>query len=696
MTNKNSHNDQFLTMLTEITEANLTNEQFGVSELAKEMGMSRSNLHRKVIFTTKTSVSQFIRQYRLKRAMEMLRQTSVNVSEVAYKVGFGSVTYFTKCFGDYYGFPPGEVGKRNLPETEVNVPQRTNKKRTVLLLSVFLILATVTILFFIFNPFNKEEITLEKSIAVLPFIDDSPDEGNTYIINGLREEILNKIEKIKDFKVVSRTTSENYRDSKKSVHEIAEELQVNYILEGSGQKIGNRIKITLQLIETETDKHLWSHPYMKEVGEDKIFELQEDVAFAVAAELKTILSQEEKEQIIKKPTENLAAYDYYLKGSELLLKGESLVLGGKDGTDILTEAIMYFEKALDHDKQFALAYAELARAYFFLEFPKAEKQYSLMINNAADKAMLYDPQLEMSFIAKALYYFNVGEMELVVSYLNKALQYNPNSGTATSYLSYVYSTFMPDTEQFLENALRAVKLKIQANNNNAKSQDFMLLCAAFRQAGFFDEAEIYIKKSLDINPDNISALIEKSQLFAEIEGDYQQSLETLLEIFNNGYRNTELIRLIGVTYYYLKDYDKAYKYATILDKNIESLAIGGNTLQGGRVGILLSKMGMNKEAEEYFSKYMDYAKTTKNFYKSRHLAAIYSYRNDTENALEQMKIFSEQENYPHWVVRSFKDDPLFDNIRNLPEFKEILSEIETKFWANHERIKASLEEKGLL
>ena len=106
----------FLKRVTDIIETNLTNEQFGVSELAREVGMSRSNLHRKVKSASKTSVSQFIRKERLKRAMELLKQTSSTASEVAYKVGFGSVTYFTKCFHDYYGFPPGEVGQRESRE----------------------------------------------------------------------------------------------------------------------------------------------------------------------------------------------------------------------------------------------------------------------------------------------------------------------------------------------------------------------------------------------------------------------------------------------------------------------------------------------------------------------------------------------------------------------------------------------------
>jgi AraC-like DNA-binding protein len=114
-----------LERLTEITKANLTNSQFGVSELAREMGMSRSNLHLRVKKVAKISVSQFINQVRLKKAMELLRQESLTVSEAAFESGFHSVTYFTKCFSDYYGYPPGKVGNR--PETD-NTPELTSQK----------------------------------------------------------------------------------------------------------------------------------------------------------------------------------------------------------------------------------------------------------------------------------------------------------------------------------------------------------------------------------------------------------------------------------------------------------------------------------------------------------------------------------------------------------------------------------------
>jgi len=125
MPGSNSIENNFLSRLTEIIQDNLSEELFGVSELAREIGMSRSNLLRKVKKLTDLSVSQYIRQVRLKKSMEMLQQTSFTVSEVSYKVGFSSTSYFIKCFGDQYGYPPGEVGKRDAMESDANQPEHS-------------------------------------------------------------------------------------------------------------------------------------------------------------------------------------------------------------------------------------------------------------------------------------------------------------------------------------------------------------------------------------------------------------------------------------------------------------------------------------------------------------------------------------------------------------------------------------------
>ena len=135
----------------------------------------------------------------------------------------------------------------------------------------------------------------EKSIAVLPFINDSPDQENTYFINGVMEEILNNLQKIKALRVISRTSVEQYRERKKTIREIAEELGVNYIVEGSGQKYGNVFRLRAQLIMVEHESHLWGESFQQKITDvEDIFSIQITIAKSVAEELKAVISPEEK------------------------------------------------------------------------------------------------------------------------------------------------------------------------------------------------------------------------------------------------------------------------------------------------------------------------------------------------------------------------------------------------------------------
>ncbi len=292
--------NDFLSQLTVIVDKNISNEQFGVSELADEMNMSRSNLLRKVKKQTKLSVSQLISQVRLKRAMELLRKSSFNVSEVSQQVGFSSTSYFIKCFREYYGYPPGEVGKR--PEEQVvAVPayQPKTKRNLLILASVGLVVALAVGLFIYKPPSSSGSSVIEKSVVVLPFKNESNDSTNIYLINGLMESTLNNLQKIKDLKVISRTSAEKYRNTTKSIPEMAKELNANYFIEGSGQKIGDRILLNIQLIEGSTDKHLWANQYRREAKD--IFALQQEIAKNIAEEIQAIITPEEAQRIGKNP-----------------------------------------------------------------------------------------------------------------------------------------------------------------------------------------------------------------------------------------------------------------------------------------------------------------------------------------------------------------------------------------------------------
>lgn len=686
MPDSNSIENDFLKQITSIVEDNISNEQFGVSELASEIGMSRSNLLRKIKKLTNLSVSRFIRQVRLEYAKELLEQTPVNVSEVSYKVGFSSTSYFIKCFGDQYGFPPGEVGKReeNKNNSEHEIKQK--KKSGVVIVGVvlsFIVLATL--LFIILKPNSTQKTNIEKSIAVLPFINDSNDSSNIHIINGLMESVLNNLQKIEDLRVISRTSVEKYRNNPRTSPEISEELNVSYIVEGSGQKIGNKILLNIQLIEASTDKHLWAEQYEREAKD--IFELQKEVAKNIAAKIEVIITPEETEQINKILTKDLLAYDNFLKGLDLMQSGVY---------ENLDSGIIWFEKAIKRDPQFARAHAGIAISYFFKDALFSEKKYSELINNYADKALLLDSKLPQSLIAKALYYINNGENMEALPFLEKALEYNPNSALVINILSDFYTRYVPNTEKYLEYALKGVRLDIASHDSVTASYIYLHLSNAFMQTGFVSEAKKYINKSLEYNPENPYSEYVKAFILYAKHLDSEQILKSMLEILNRDTNRLDVLQEVGKIYYFMRDFENAFKYYNRFIEIKETQNLDIYQAENSKIGVVFEKVGELEKSKQLLASFKEYAENEKSIYRNLNLTMYYAYSGDTENALENMEMFTMETNFHYWILLFFEMDPLLDNIRNLPEFKKILTKIESNFWENHKKIRKSLEEKRLL
>ena len=768
--------NDFLKKITAIIEKNISNENFGVSELAREAGMSRSNLLRKVKSLTNLSVSLFIRQVRLKNAMEILKEESLNVSEVSYRVGFSSTSYFIKCFRENYGYPPGEVGKDESGEL-VAGPfglsgffQELKRRKVVRVITVYAAAAFVilelmsivveplrlpgwtlsmvivllvigfviaVILSWIYDvrpeggwektrpahrsgenvgqggskswkiasfisfvvivalivlnliprkDQNQETIDLEKSIAVLPFKNDSNDSTNIYLINGLMESLLDNLQKIEDLRVISRTSVEKYRNNPKTSPEIGKELNANYLVEGSGQKIGDQILLNIQLIDATTDKHLWAERYKREAVD--IFELQLEVARSIADAIEAIITPEEAAQIEKVPTDNLEAYDYFLKGMDPF-QWET-----REG---LEKAIPLFKKAIELDPEFALAHANIAIAYAILDIYQVEKKYADQIAYYADRALLLDPKLSQSLIAKATSYNIRGEYELALPYLEKALEYHPNSSRVITILSDYYTRFVPDTEKYLEYALMGIELDITAHDSTDAGYIYLHLSNALMQTGFVNEAEKYIDLSLEYYPENLYSELLRAWIMLAENGDLLQTRKLLIEALQKDTSRYDIMKDLGVICYFLQDYECAYSYFRRTFEITDALGMALYRGEKGKMGLILSKLGMMEESEEYFQDYLEFAENDQSLYRDLSLAGYYSYMGDTAKSIEHMDLFSEQEKYPYWYILFMgMDDPLFAQVDDLPEFQKILRKIEVKFWRYNKQIKDSLKKKGLL
>ncbi len=296
MTELPSQDQLFLRKLSEIVEVNIAREEFDVEHLSREAGMSRSAIHRRLSKLGKLNASHFIREVRLQKAREMLHNGFATASEVAYRVGFGSPTYFSKCYHEHFGYPPGEERRRTVSagsgEPEISHSDSVSRSGHRNSLSRFLRrrrLVAGTVLLFVITSIilmaalNQSRSAKEMSIVVLPFRNLSGDVDNQYFADGIMEDILNSLCQVSNMRVVSRTTSEHYRNTGLTAGEIAQKLNVMYVLEGSVRREGDRVRVTIQLIDGQKERHLWSETY------DRIFSdtlgIQDEIARQVASKI---------------------------------------------------------------------------------------------------------------------------------------------------------------------------------------------------------------------------------------------------------------------------------------------------------------------------------------------------------------------------------------------------------------------------
>jgi TolB-like protein len=192
----------------------------------------------------------------------------------------------------------------------------------------------------------------DKSIAVMPFESLSEDKSNAYFAEGVQDEILTRLAKVADLKVISHTSTQRFNSAPQNLPQIAKQLGVMNILEGSVQKVADQVRVNIQLVNALTDAHLWAETYDRKLTD--IFGLESDIAKSIADALKAKLTASEQTQLSKRPTENSAAYELYLKGSFFWNK--------RTGEDLKTAAD-YFQQAIALDPQYAAAYACLAQTY---------------------------------------------------------------------------------------------------------------------------------------------------------------------------------------------------------------------------------------------------------------------------------------------------------------------------------------------
>ena len=346
---------QFLNDVERIIGENMGNEDFSVSFLAKEVGLSRSMLHRKLIRLTGKSATQLITELRLSRARELIENKVATMSEIAYMVGFKSPSYFNKVFKNIYHFTPGEVRDKGKGKRISILNSARNKRKIWIITSVFgftMIVILTALIILLANYQKKGTDIMDNSIAVLLFQNFSGDPDQDFMCFGLTDEIINHLYNIKSFdKVVSLTSVLTYKDLDKTILHIADELQVNYVLEGTYKRDGTDIRITAQLIDAKNDKLIWQESYDELYSE--IITIQADIALKIAEQLKTIISSAERTRIESIPTRNQEAYELIQK----FKYSNYYATGNVQDIKFQTDQLLYAHQAIELDPYYADAYA---------------------------------------------------------------------------------------------------------------------------------------------------------------------------------------------------------------------------------------------------------------------------------------------------------------------------------------------------
>ncbi len=551
----------------------------------------------------------------------------------------------------------------------------------------FVVIVGLIVLNIIPRANNKKEI-LDKSIAVLPFLNESSDKENSYFINGMMESILDNLCRLEDLRVVSRNSVEQYRNDPKPTPVIAEEMDVSYVLEGSGQKVGKRLLMTVQLIVGEEDRHIWSKQYDRVIERvEDLIDIQKEIAELVVEEIEAIITPEEKELIENVPTTSLSAYNFYQRGIEESKRGN------------IDRAEELLNVALSYDSTFADAYVGLAEVVISRQ--DLSDYYSINFMDSvlilANIALSYDEDLYGAYTLRAHYYYITGETSLALKDLDKAIELNPNNADAYSYKGQIY--YSSDLLETIKANQKSVSIDRTADLN----WRLINLGFSYITAGFSDKSYYYYKEALKLDGDS-------ADYFASIgELEYWQgNLDESIELYR---RSLALDSTYPRAHIYLakslcelgrceESLEYVVKYIDLSEEQLGYIAFD----QSHRVAYVYWQNGLKEEAEYYFNQQIEICEGAINsnrpwaqkYYSYYDLADVYAFKGEKEKAIENLRILNQIQRVPYWLPELIKRDELLESLHDEPEFQQIVRDLEAKYQAEHERVRKWLEENDML
>ena len=407
---------------------------------------------------------------------------------------------------------PDGIRRETEIEPGTSITDRTGRKLNLAILGLLAIAIPFLLLDrFVFSERETAQVDamIERapSIAVLPFDNRSAREEDEYFVDGIHDDILNQLAKVESLKVISRTSVLRYRDPTRNIRDIGRELQVATILEGGVQRAGQSVRVNVQLIAAATDELLWAESYDRELNTSNIFEIQSEIAAAVARQLHTALSPELASSIATAPTENIRAYEVFQKANAIL---------AAENWAVSSQAAELYEEAILLDPTFALAYVKLAKIYINRFWYFDREQANLRRAKAAiDNALNLMPEAPEALIALADYYYKgFRDYERSLELLDEAIKRSPQSSEAISLRGNVHRR-----SGSLERAVVDLR-KVTALDPLSSTKHYGL-AQTLGMLRRFEEAMPIYDRAIELSPDNYTAHVARAHTAVEI--DHQSS-----------------------------------------------------------------------------------------------------------------------------------------------------------------------------
>ncbi len=488
-----SEGDQFLALINQIIEDNIDNENFSVEDLAQNMGLDQSTLHRKLIKLTGKSSIDLITEIRLIRARELLENDVATVAEVAYKVGFKDPSYFNKIFQKRYNISPGKIKKKGafrlyhiLTGRKAGITDLLKSDGYRIFVKALIIISVIIIagsgIYYLIRTLRYAE----KAVAVLPLHNLTGQSENAYFIDGIHDALIGELGRIKSLRVISRTSTLRYRDSHLLMHDIANELGVNIIIEGTVSCVGDSLCISIQMIDVfPRERHILADEYHDDM--QNVLNIQTKAVKNIVQRIKIKLTDEEEELLEKSHTVNPETYKDYLRGLYYLNQGteESFETG-----------IKYMHSAIDRDPVDPFAYAGLALAYALKGHGSIAPGESFRsAAAAADRALRIDPTSDEAYTALALLYlYKFWDWPKAKEAFENAIARNPNNEIAHAHFAW-YHVLFGDKEKSLYHAKTATIIEPLSASYHS------WIALLYYYFGEYDKAELSARKSLELKDD---------------------------------------------------------------------------------------------------------------------------------------------------------------------------------------------------